>query len=237
MWSGPRNISTALMRSFENRPDTFVTDEPFYSHFLSVTKDDHPGKDAIIKSQPVLCEDVVGNILGPVPEKKEIWYQKHMSQHITSKFEFDWVGKFLNCFLIRNPKEVIVSFAKRFNLVSSDQLGYSQQARLVRYIQKYTGKTPPVFDSKDILINPEKSLKILCKLLNISFMSEMLSWPSGKRETDGIWAPHWYSEVEKTTGFQPYLDTNLKLESRWLPIYKACKKDYEFLKSLKININ
>jgi len=229
MWSGPRNISTALMRSFENRSDSFVTDEPFYAYFLKESGEDHPGRKEIIQSQSSDWDTVASELIGSIPQGKTIWYQKHMAHHIFNYSNLDWIDSVFNCFLIRDPKEVICSYVKRFNLVDHKQLGYSQQLQIFEKIKTKTDKLPVVINAKDVLEHPEKILKKLCKILKIKFSRNMLDWPSGKRDTDGIWAPHWYSEVEKTTSFQPYSYQNTKLDPNFKYIYDKCMVDYEVL--------
>ena len=229
MWSGPRNISTALMRSFENRSDSFVTDEPFYAYFLKESGEDHPGREEIIQSQSSDWETVASELIGSIPQGKTIWYQKHMAHHILDYSNLDWINSVFNCFLIRDPKEVICSYVKRFKLIDHKQLGFNQQLRIFKKIKRKTGETPVVINAKDVLEHPEKILKKLCKILKIEFSKSMLNWPSGKRATDGIWAPYWYSEVEKTTGFQPYSYQNTKLDPNYRIIYDQCMIDYEVL--------
>jgi len=151
MWSGPRNISTAMMRSFENRKDTIVIDEPFYAYYLDKTGFDHPCKKEVLRSQSKNWNEVVDLITSDLPKNKAIWYQKHMVHHILSYDDIGWVKSFKNCFLIRHPKEVIISYAKKNNINSAYDLGYEQQVNLFKKIREITGSSPSVFDSKDIL--------------------------------------------------------------------------------------
>ena len=169
MWSGPRNLSTAMMRSFENRKDTVVFDEPFYAHYLSITDINHPGRDEILDFQSTNWDEVVKFITGDIPDNKSIWYQKHMVHHLANEKDIDWVKNFHNCFLIRNPKEVIISYAKQAPINEIADLGFIQQVNLFKKIKTLTGKTPFVFDAKDILISPEKYIKKMCEYFNINF--------------------------------------------------------------------
>lgn len=234
MWSGPRNISTALMRSFENRTDTHVTDEPFYAYFLKESGENHPAREEILNDQSSSWETVSNTLTGAIPNQKQIWYQKHMAHHIFDYSDLNWTKRVINLFLIRNPKEVIVSYQKRFKLVDHLQLGYNQQVQIIKTIADATGDHPVVINAKDMLMNPEKILKKLCNILNIDFDKKMLNWPPGKRDTDGVWAPHWYSEVEKTTEFQPYSYQDVELDSKWGGIYDRCMVDYEYLNAYSL---
>ena len=231
MWSGPRNISTALMRSFENRTDTFVSDEPFYAYFLKESGEDHPARQEILNDQSSDWDTVSKMLTGDIPNQKYIWYQKHMAHHIFTYSDLSWTKQVTNLFLIRDPKEVIVSYQKRFSLIDHMQLGYNQQIQIAKTIADFTGEFPIVINAKDVLLNPKRTLMMLCDLIKINFEEEMLSWPSGKRDSDGVWAPHWYSEVEKTTAFQPFVQKNIVLNSKWRDIYDSCMVDYEFLNS------
>ena len=237
MWSGPRNISTALMRSFENRKDTFVSDEPFYAYFLKESGEDHPARKEILNEQSSDWATVSKILTGDIPNKKPIWYQKHMAHHIFKYSDLTWIKNVTNLFLVRDPKEVIVSYQKRFPLTSHLQLGYNQQVQIAKTIADFTGDFPIVINAKDVLMNPKKVIMMICDMININFEVEMLSWPSGKRDSDGVWAPHWYSEVEKTTAFQPYSQKNVVLDSKWKDIYNSCMTDYEFLNSCSIKVD
>ena len=161
MWSGPRNISTALMRSFENRKDSAVLDEPFYAYYLKKNKAEHPGRDLVLESQSTRWDEVVKLCLSKIPEKKSIWYQKHMAHHIFKHSDLNWAKHVVNLFLIRDPKEVIISYQKRFPLINHMQLGYNQQIKIIKTIAKTTGEHPIVINAKDVLMEPEKILKKL----------------------------------------------------------------------------
>jgi hypothetical protein len=202
MWSGPRNISTAMMRSFEARGDTAVTDEPFYAAYLHRTGIDHPLRDAVIASQSIDCAAVAAALVGPVPGGKPIWYQKHMTLHLLEGFDRDWMSQVLNAFLIREPSAVLASYAAKRTHVTPADLGFVQQRRLFEREAERLGAPPPVVDAADILANPARTLARLCRALGIEYTPSMLGWPRGPRPTDGVWAPAWYHSVERSTGFE-----------------------------------
>ena len=204
MWSGPRNISTAMMRAWENRPDTVVCDEPLYAHYLLATGLDHPGRDAVIASQPTDWRTVVADLTGPVPGGKAISYQKHMAHHLLPNIELDWLASLTNCFLIRNPREMLTSLIEFIPEPRVDDTGLPQQVQIFEMIRDQSGNVPPVLDSRDVLENPRGVLGNVCQMVGLEFRDEMLEWPPGFRETDGVWAKHWYAKVEHTTTFAPY---------------------------------
>lgn len=204
MWSGPRNISTALLRSWGNRSDTFVCDEPFYAHYLVQTKLAHPGADEVIRHQENDWRKVAAWLTGPIPEGKTIFYQKHMAHHLLPNMERGWLDDVTNCFLIREPREMLTSLLHILPQPTLADTGLPQQLEIFRQVQERTGRTPPILDARDVLDNPRQMLGLLCDALNVQFTEAMLSWPPGPRNTDGVWAKYWYAAVEKTTAFQPY---------------------------------
>jgi hypothetical protein len=204
MWSGPRNISTAMLRSWGNRPDTFVTDEPLYAHYLRVTGLPHPGADEVIRCHEPDWRKVAAWLTGPVPEGKAVWYQKQMAHHLLPEIGRDWMDALTHCFLIREPREMLTSFIRVYpNPVITD-LGLSQQVELFEWERRRTGRLPPVLDARDVLEHPREMLETLCRTLGVPFTEAMLAWPPGPRATDGVWAKHWYGAVERSTGFEPY---------------------------------
>jgi hypothetical protein len=204
MWSGPRNISTALLRSWGNRPDTHVCDEPLYAHYLAQTGLPHPGADEVIRSQPTDWRRVVAWLTGAVPEGKSIFYQKHMAHHLLPSIERDWLSQVTNVFLIRAPAEMLLSLARVLTEVRLEDTGLPQQVEIFNLVRRQTGRIPPVLDARDVLENPRRLLELLCDALKVEFTEAMLSWPPGSRPTDGVWAKHWYGAVVQTTSFQPY---------------------------------
>jgi len=201
MWSGPRNISTAMMRSFENRPDAAVSEEPFYAAFLKATGIDHPMRAESMASQPTDPRTVVEQILGPVPDGRPIWYQKHMTHHMVEGFPRDWIAGMRNAFLIRAPEDVLLSYIRTRENVTLDDIGFVSQRELFDRESDRLGHAPPVVHADDVLANPRDILGVLCAALAIPFSERMLVWPAGRRVTDGAWAPVWYASVERSTGF------------------------------------
>jgi hypothetical protein len=229
MWSGQRNISTAMMRSWGNRPDTWVCDEPLYAHYLSVTNKDHPIAQDVIAHGEADWRKVVDWLTGEIPHGKAIFYQKHMAHHLLPDIGRDWLGDVTNCFLIRHPAEVINSYIRKQHDPAPEDLGYAQQVEIFDWVRARNGTTPPVVDAKDVLSNPERILRHLCEVLGIEFTVAMLSWPPGLRETDGIWAKHWYPEVETTTSFRSYRPNSESVPERLNSVYKQCVEYYEYL--------
>jgi hypothetical protein len=227
MWSGPRNISTAMMRSWGNRPDTFVCDEPFYAHYLQASGLAHPDAAEVIASGETDWRKVVAQVSGDVPEGKRIFYQKQMTHHLLPEIDRVWLGAVTNCFLIRDPAEVIASYIKKNNDPALEDIGFVQQAEIFDWVRTHTGAIPPVIDAHDVLENPEKILKLLCDAVGVEFMEAMLSWPPGLRETDGIWAKHWYGEVEHSTGFRkPAAATPAAVPSRLQEVHARSQECY-----------
>ena len=200
-WSGPRNISTAMMRSWENRADTTVCDEPFYAHYLKKTDLDHPGKQQVLAHHETDWKKVVKTLTAKCDTS--IHYQKHMAHHLLSHISRDWIAEVTNIFLIRDPREMLVSLIKQIPNPTIEDTGLPQQLQLFESV-KTLNKNPIVLDAKDVLLKPKEMLNALCKKLNIPFYNEMITWPAGKRKTDGIWAKHWYKAVESSTGFEPW---------------------------------
>ena len=203
MWSGPRNISTALMRAWENRPDTAVCDEPFYAYYLNRTGLVHPGRNEIIESQATQWHTVMERLTGGIPEGKAIFYQKHMVHHLLPEVDRSWLPRLKHAFLIRSPREMLPSLASVTPDPTVQDTGLPQQLELYSFLLAQTGEKPPVVDSRDVLNNPEGMLRALCRALKVPFLKSMLSWPPGPRVSDGVWAPHWYNRVESSSGFRP----------------------------------
>lgn len=229
MWSGPRNISTAMMRAWENRPDTVVSDEPLYAHYLIATGAPHPGREEVIASQKNDWREVVRALCGPVPGGAAIGYQKHMCQHVTRDMELDWLAGLTNAFLIRDPDEVVASFARTREEPQLWELGFEMQARLFDHVADFLGAAPPVVDGRDVLQDPEGMLRLLCARLGVPFSERMLSWPAGPRASDGVWAKHWYEAVNRSTGFEPYRPREVKLSPELRRLADACRPHYDKL--------
>ena len=235
MWSGPRNISTALMRSFENRPDTSVIDEPFYSFFLKNTGIKHPIYKEVIKEYDSSWDNVANTLIGPIPNNKNIWYQKLMTHHWVDNQQLDWTVNTINCFLIRNPKKVILSYLKIYEDITPELIGFSQQAYIFNYIMKETNKIPIVISSEDILKNPKLMLRKLCNILDIPFLAQMLSWPIGERDSDGIWGEYWYKNVVKTSSFSKSSEKDEEFPEQFSSLLDECNTYYKQIEKYKIN--
>ncbi len=229
MWSGPRNISTAMMRAWENRGDTVVTDEPFYAHYLLATGVQHPGRDDVLAAQSSDAGAVAAMLTGPIPGARAIWYQKHMTQHLLAGMPLDWLDRVCNCFLIRAPEAVVASFTIQRPDAAAWELGFEQQARLFARVCERLGHAPPVIDAGDVLRDPAGILAALCGRLGVGFTPRMLHWPAGPRASDGVWAPHWYAAVERSTGFAPCRDPPATLSPFQRRLADQARKHYEQL--------
>ncbi|MCB9836863.1 MAG: HAD family hydrolase [Phycisphaera sp.] len=238
MWSGPRNISTALMRSWGNRSDCAATDEPLYAHYLNVSpisvRHAHPGWCDVMHSQSTDWRVVADQLTGPVPGGKPIWYQKHMSHHLTPEIDRAWVLGLTNCFLIREPEEMITSFIKVIPEPRPEDLGLPQQVELFEWIREQTGQTPPVIDSKDVLTNPRGVLSRICERIGVPFDEAMLAWPPGPRPEDGVWAPHWYSSVYESMSFAQYKPKNETVPDHLTGVLETCRGLYGILAEHRI---
>jgi Sulfotransferase domain len=236
MWSGPRNISTAMMRAWENREDCAVSDEPLYAAYLAATGLDHPGREEVIAVGDRDWQRVVESLLGPAPDNATVWYQKHMSHHLLPEMATDWVLGLRNAFLIRDPAEVVASYVKSRATVTVDDIGLPQQWRLFAFLRERTGETPPVIDAGDFLRAPEAHLRALCAWLGIAFTPRMLSWPPGPRASDGVWAPYWYETVWKSTGFETWHPRNIALSDEHAAVAEVCRPIYECLRAQRIAV-
>ena len=202
MWSGPRNLSTAMMYSFGARRDFAVVDEPFYAAYLERTGLDHPMRDAVLASQPTDPAQVASTLTGPVPGDKPHFYQKHMTQHMIPGIPRDWFARVRHVFLIRHPARVVASFGAKYDNPTLADIGFTQQTQIFDDLTAQ-GITPVVIDSADIRRDPRAMLTRLCDALDLPFDPAMLSWPAGGHPSDGVWAPHWYGAVHASTGFAP----------------------------------
>ena len=229
MWSGPRNISTALMRSFEARGDTAVCDEPLYAHYLARRPVDHPGRDEIVATCETDWRKVADFLTGPVPGGKPVFYQKHMAHHLLPEIGREWLSELTHAFLIRDPREMLLSLSKVTPNPGALDTGLPQQLELLRAVERRTGRTPPVIDARDVLLNPRALLAKLCAALGLDWKDAMLTWPPGQRATDGVWAKHWYAEVEKSTGFERYRPRPDELPPELARVHEECLVPYRTL--------
>ncbi len=218
-----------MMRAWGNRPDTFVCDEPLYAHYLKVTGIHHPGREEVMAHHETDWRKVVAWLTGPIPEGKPVFYQKHMSHHLLPEIERSWLDALTHCFLIRDPREMLTSLMKNVPCPRLEDTGLPQQVELVEYVRRRTGRTPPIVDAREVLENPRGMLERLCEAVGVEFNDCMLQWSPGRRETDGIWARHWYDAVEKSTGFQPYKPKHEAVPPELMPLLDECTKCYEEL--------
>ena len=229
MWSGPRNISTAMMRAFENRPDCAVSDEPFYAHYLAATGIDHPMREAVMAAQPTDWRQVVVQVTGPAPGGAPLWYQKHMTHHMIPAVGRDWFPEVAHAFLIRDPRAMAASYAAKREGATAADLGAQLQGELYDEVVARTGREPPVIDAADVLADPERMLALLCAALGIAFDPAMLSWPAGRRESDGIWGEHWYASVWASSGFRAPAAQDIALTPELEAVAASCMPFYERL--------
>jgi hypothetical protein len=231
MWSGPRTVSTALMRAWENRPDTVVVDEPLYAFYLDRTDIDHPGRDEIIASMPTDWRRVLGELATePLPLGASVFYQKHMTHHLLPEIDRAALAGLSHAFLIRDPRQLLASYARVRSEPTLADLGLEQQVEIFR---AFGG---PVLDSGDILRQPRAALEALCDALGVGFDPAMLAWPPGPRATDGVWARHWYDGVRASTGFGPYREPAGELPSRLEPLAARCQPFYEELSARRLSV-
>ena len=229
MWSGPRNISTAMMRAWENRPDAWVVDEPLYAHYPTQVTVAHPGVDEVIAHHETDWRVVVAGLTGPIPEGRVIYYQKHMAHHWLPHLQGDWLLQLRNAFLIRHPAEMLPSLSAKMGLPILRDTGLPQQVELFRFVQARTGVTPPVLDAEDVLRDPRGVLGAFCGRVGVPFSERMLAWPAGRRATDGVWARHWYEAVERSTGFEPWQARSRVVGPELAPLLAECLPLYEEL--------
>ncbi len=233
MWSGPRSLSTAMMRSFGSRADCGVMDEPFFAPFLKVTGKDHPGRRETLErheSDPQKVADMCASL----PKNKAYSFQKHMPHHMLPDFSMDWAKDAKHFFLIREPSRVIASYVKGRASFDVDDLGFAPQRHLFDMLTEIQGARPPVIESLDILRAPEMALSVLCEAIDIPFDPAMLSWEAGMRPQDGAWAPYWYESVINSTGFAPPPTSQPKIPRYHNSVARLCQKDYDILANHKL---
>jgi hypothetical protein len=235
MWSGPRNISTAMMRAFENRPDTVVVDEPLYAAYLARTGIDHPAREEVIASQPAEIEAAVAELDAPLPPGRHVHYAKHMAHHVARGMDLNWTLGFRNVLLIRDPVEVVASYVRARETCEPEDIGLPQQQWLLELWDEH-GLEVPILDAREFLGAPEAQLRWLCDRLEIPFTDRMLSWPPGPRESDGVWAPHWYEAVWASTGFEPWHPRETSLSDHDAAVAEACRPIYDALYERRVRI-
>lgn len=229
MWSGPRNISTAMMRAWENREDTAVCDEPFYAYYLANADTHHPMHDTVIEAGETDWRRVVAAMTGRAPGDAAIFYQKQMTHHFLPAIDRSWLAHVTNCFLIRHPRDVLLSYVKKRGTATAEDIGFPQQLEIFDHVRETTGDLPLVIDSAELLKNPRAMLEALCRHLGIAFTDRMLEWPQGPRNSDGVWAPHWYASVYASTGFATYTPRTGTLPHELEPVLDECLPIYDRL--------
>ena len=234
MWAGPRNLSTAMMRSFGSRADTFVSDEPFYGCFLKDTGADHPMREETIAAMDCDWDSVIDTLSGDAPDGSPIWYQKHMWHHMAGPIGYDDFAGFTHAFLIREPERMIASYLRKREAAHFEDFGLDRQAEFFDREADRLGHAPPVIDANDVLTNPEGVLSKLCQTLGINWDRAMLSWAPGRREADGPWAPHWYGAVERSTGFGPPETDVVDLPDEARALADRCRSYYDRLAAQRL---
>ncbi|CAB4874658.1 MAG: HAD family hydrolase [Actinobacteria bacterium] len=202
VWSGPRNLSTALMYSFAARGDCAVWDEPFYAAYLAATGIDHPMRDEVVAAGECDPQKVALACIGPIPGGAPVYYEKHMTLHMIPAFDRSFMRECVNVFLIRHPARVVASYSRQRASVTLDDIGFTQQADLFDEVAAFNGHPPVVVDSSDIRADPTGVLTRLCAAIGIEYTERMTRWPAGGHPSDGVWAPHWYEAVHRSTGFE-----------------------------------
>jgi hypothetical protein len=234
MWSGPRNLSTAMMRSFGSRADTFVSDEPFYGCFLKARGADHPMREEVIAAMDCDWKSVMASLRGPAPDGSPVWYQKHMWHHMAGPIGYDDFAGFTHAFLIREPERMIASYLRKRESAEFEGFGMDRQAEFFDREADRLGHAPPVIDAHDVLTDPPDVLSKLCDALGIPWDMAMLSWLPGRRETDGVWAKHWYGAVEASTGFGPPETGHVDLPEDAQRLADRCRPYYDHLAAHRI---
>ncbi len=229
MWSGPRNLSTAMMRSFGNRADTYVSDEPYYGAFLKASGAPHPMADAVIAAMDCDWRSVARTLAGPVPGGRPVWYQKHMWHHMVGPVGYADFAGFAHAFLIREPARMIASYLRKREAAAFEDFGLERQAEFFEREAQRLGAAPPVVDANDVLADPEGILTALCLALGIAWDPAMLRWPPGRRATDGPGAPLWYPAVEASTGFGPPDPPPADLPDEARRLAERCRPFYDRL--------
>lgn len=235
MWSGPRNISTAMMRSWGSRSDTYVCDEPFYAYYLKTTGyTHHPGYQEVLDSQSSDWQEVVDGLTGELPAGKQVFYQKQMAHHLVGQISLSWIDALTNVFLIRDPREMLLSLIQKIPEPTIEETGLPQQVTLFERVQEQTRSIPAVFDAKDVLLDPHGMLKKLCASISVPFCEEMLRWKPGTHETDGVWAKHWYANVAESTTFSQYAPRTGQLPRKHKRLLEQCQAMYDLLSKHKL---
>lgn len=234
VWSGPRNISTAMMRAWENRGDCVVVDEPLYAHYLAHTGIDHPGREEIIAAGETDWRKVAAYLTGPLPTGVTLMYQKHMTHHLLPHIGREWLNALTHVFLIRDPRRVLVSYIKSRPNVTAADIGVLQQREIYEHVLRVSEAPPPVIDAGEFLQAPEAQLRALCDLLDVEFTPRMLHWPPGARASDGVWAPSWYEQVYRSTGFESPSEGEPVVPTQFRDLIEEVMPSYEALHARRL---
>ena len=234
MWSGPRNLSTAMMYAFGARNDCAVWDEPYYAAYLATTGLEHPMKEEILEQWEQRPELVAKRCLGTIPDGKSVFYQKQMTHHMIPDFDWSWMKEVSNVFLIRDPARVIASYLIKRENPSLEDIGFKQQAEIFEFVTGQTGEVPVVIDSVDVLADPEGMLKKLCVRIGLDFQASMLSWPKGGHKDDGPWAPHWYQSAWDSTGFGKAAENDPQFSDESKDLLEMARPFYEKMAVYKL---
>ena len=232
MWSCSRNCSTAMMRSWGSRADTVVWDEPLYAPWLSVTDADHPMRAEVLATHETDWREVVRRLSEDT--RAPIVYEKHISKHLLPGMDREWLRSHRHAFLIREPRGMLLSFQRKMAAVTVEETGLPQQAELWQWLSQELGVAAPVVDAGDLLRSPARVLRALCSALELPWSSDMLRWSPGRRESDGVWARHWYDAVERSTGFQPFVEATGRLAPPLEQVRTACFPAYAFLHARRL---
>ncbi len=234
MWSGPRNISTAMMRAWENRGDCEVMDEPFYAHYLAQTGLDHPGRELVIAAGDPDWRSVAARVSRAPAPGVGLSYQKHMTHHLLPDMGREWLAALRHVFLIRDPRRVLVSYVRSRPNVTAADIGVLQQYEIYQYVRTQLHQEPPVIDADDFLRAPEAQLRALCAQLGLEFTPRMLRWPPGPRASDGVWAPYWYEQVYRSTGFEPARTDPVQVPAAFAGILAQVMPAFEALRAVRL---
>jgi hypothetical protein len=218
-----------MMRAFGSRPDTAVSDEPLYAHYLLVTGIQHPGRDEVIATHEPDWRKVTEALVGPAPDGRAIWYQKHMAHHLLPDIGRDWLDRLTHAFLIREPEEMLASLLRSYPQAGLADTGLAQQWEIFQRVAERLGRAPPVVLASDVLRDPQTMLTKLCEALGVEFLPAMLSWVPGRRATDGVWASHWYAGVEASTGFEHWRPRPVSLPESRRRLLAECRHWYDML--------
>jgi hypothetical protein len=238
VWSGPRNLSTALMRAFSSRPGTQVWDEPFYAHYLAKTGKQHPMQDAILASQPQDEQAVIADLQAPLPEGFTLGYQKQMAHHLLPHMDRDWMEEQHHAFLIRDPRAMLASLDQKLDKFELEDTGLPQQVELFERFLERDGRPPVVLDSADLARSPEQALGALCEVAGVPFEPQMLTWPAGPHARDGAWGSHWYANTWASTGFRAPKDEGPRpLDPALEPLLERCQPLYDHLAAHRVRVS